>query len=173
MSRLFVVAFLGRPRTDAAHHGHDCPARMTAPLVILALLAIFSAYGYTPGWFGVHHHGGSSMVPIMAITAFLAGTASGAVIYLGAVKEPLNLPLFRNKFYFDEIYGALVAGTQDLLAFIANGVDALINGIVRGIGGAAWGAGFVLRLLQLGNVQGYAFIFGLGVVGLIWFLVFK
>ena len=65
------------------------------------------------------------------------------------------------------------AGTQDVLAFIANGVDAIISAIGRLAGAGAWGAGFVMRLLQFGNVQGYAFVFGLGVVGLIYFLVFK
>ena len=89
------------------------------------------------------------------------------------LSEPLSLGLFRNKFYFDEIYGAIVAGTQDVLAYIAAGFDAVIGGFVRFIGYAAWGAGFTLRLLQFGNLQGYAFVFGLGVVGLVWFLVFK
>ena len=173
MTRLFAVAFLGKPRSEVAHHGHDCPARMTGPLVILAFLSIFAAYGAVPEWFGIGHHTGSSMVPIMAILAFLAGTAGGFVIYSGAAKEPLSLPLFRNKFYFDEMYGAIVAGTQDLLAFIANGVDSLLVGLARVIGLTAPAAGFALRLLQFGNVQGYAFIFGIGVVGLIYFLVFK
>ena len=173
MTRLFVVAFLGKPRSEAAHHGHDCPARMTWPLVILAFLSIFAAYGAVPEWFGVGHHGGNSKVPVMAICAFLAGTAAGWIVYSGASKEPLSIPLFRNKFYLDEIYGAIVAGTQDVLAFIANGVDGIIGALGRLAGIAAWGSGFVMRLLQFGNVQGYAFVFGLGVVGLIYFLVFK
>ena len=85
------------------------------------------------------------MVPMMAITAFVAGTAAGLVLYLGAGKEPLSLPIFRNKFYLDEIYGAIVAGTQDVLAFVANGVDTVISGIVRLIGMTAWAGGFALR----------------------------
>ena len=66
-----------------------------------------------------------------------------------------------------------MAGTQDVLAFIANAIDSLISAIARGMGMVAWGGGFVLRLLQFGNVQGYSFVFGLGVVGLIWFLIFR
>ena len=49
----------------------------------------------------------------------------------------------------------------------------LISGVVRLAGMAAWGTGFVLRLLQFGNVQGYSFVFGLGVVGLIYYVVFR
>ncbi len=44
---------------------------------------------------------------------------------------------------------------------------------MRGLSGAAWGCGFVLRFLQVGNLQAYAFLFGLGVVALVYFLVFK
>ena len=171
MTRLFVVAFLGQPRSEAAHHGHDCPARMTWPLLILALLSIVAAYG-TSGWF-MHEHEHHSIVPMLAIGAFVAGTAAGWVLYTGKDKEPLSLPLFRNKFYLDEIYGAIVAGTQDVLAYIANGVDSLLSGFVRVLGMAAWSGGFVLRLLQFGNVQGYAFVFGLGVVGLMYYLIFR
>ena len=94
------------------------------------------------------------------------------IVALRAEWAPPRLPLFRNKFYLDEIYAAIVAGTQDVLAFIANGLDVVISGLVRFLGMAAWGVGFGLRLFQVGNVQGYAFIFGLGVVGLIYFLVF-
>jgi NADH-quinone oxidoreductase subunit L len=173
MTRLFIVAFLGKPRSDAAHHGHDCPARMTVPLVILAVLSVIAAYGAVPEWFGIEHHGGSSMVPMMAVAAFLAGTAAGWVLYSGVASDPVRLPVLRQKFYLDEIYGAFVAGTQDVLAFIANGLDALLLGFLRLLGLGAYGVGYVLRRLQVGNVQGYAFIFGAGVVCLIYLLVFR
>jgi len=173
MTRLFVIAFLGKARTEAAHHGHDCKWQMTWPLVALAFLSIFAAYGAVPHWFGIEHGNGSSLVPVLAISAFIAGTTAAWVVYAGAEKEPLSLPLFRSKFFFDEIYGAIVAGTQDVLAFIAAGVDAVVSGVVRLVGIMGTGVGYGLRLFQLGNVQAYAFIFGLGVVALVYFLVFK
>ena len=173
MTRLFVVAFLGKPRTDAAHHGHDCPSRMTLPLVILAVFSVIA--GFAPGsWFfgdhTQHFHWG---IAIPATIAFAIGTFAAWTLYNGKDREPLSLPLFRNKFYCDEIYGAIVAGTQDVLAYIAAGFDAVIGGFVRLLGYATWGAGFTLRLLQFGNLQGYAFVFGLGVVALIYFLIFR
>jgi NADH-quinone oxidoreductase subunit L len=173
MTRLFAVAFLGKARSEAAHHGHDCPRRMTWPLVILAFLSIFGAYGAVPHWFGIEHGDAPKIVPTLAILAFLTGTGVAWMLYAGAEKEPLSLPLFRNKFYFDEIYGAIVAGTQDVLAFIAAGVDAIVLTVVRAVGGLTLGLGYALRLFQVGNVQAYAFIFGLGVVTLIYFLVFR
>ena len=35
------------------------------------------------------------------------------------------------------------------------------------------GIGSLLRLVQVGNLQAYAFLFGLGIVGLIYFTVFR
>ena len=173
MTRLYIVAFTGKERSEAAHHGHDCPPKMTIPLVILAILAVCAGWK-TESYFMSHHEAHASDVPmLLAICAFMFGTFAAMTLYKGKDKEPLSLPLFRNKFYFDEIYGAIVAGTQDVFAYIANAVDSLISGIVRLAGMAAWGVGFLFRLLQFGNVQGYSFVFGLGVVGLIWFVVFK
>jgi len=170
MTRLFVVAFLGEPRSDAAKHGHDGPAAMTIPLLVLAVLSVIAAYGTEEWFFEGHFH---FSVALLATIAFAGGTGAAWVLYTGKTREPFALPLFRNKFYFDEIYGAIVSGTQDVLAYLANALDALLSGLVRVAGMLAWGAGFVLRLLQFGNVQGYAFIFGLGVVGLVYFIVFK
>jgi NADH-quinone oxidoreductase subunit L len=173
MTRLFVVAFLGKPRSEAAHHGRDCPAKMTVPLVILAILSVCAGWN-TEHYFVQHNAGPHSSTPmLLAIGAFVAGTVTAFAFYAGREKDPIKITVFRDKFYFDEIQGAIVAGTQDVLAFIANGVDAAINWVVRGLGMAAWGLGFGLRLFQFGNVQGYAFIFGLGVVGLIYFLIFR
>ncbi len=173
MTRLFIVAFLGKPRSEAAHHGHDCPRRMTWPLVVLAFLSIVAAYGAVPHWFGIRHDEAGAFVPTLAILAFVAGTAIGWILYHGVEKDPVSLSLLRNKFYFDEIYGALVAGTQDVMAFIAAGVDAVVLIFVRAIGGMTLGLGYALRLFQVGNVQAYSFIFGLGVVALIYLLVFR
>jgi hypothetical protein len=37
----------------------------------------------------------------------------------------------------------------------------------------AWVTGFVLRFLQLGNLQAYGFLFGAGSVVLIYYFVFN
>ncbi len=46
--------------------------------------------------------------------SFVIGIVVGWSLYRGAEKDPILIPLFRNKFYFDELYAALIAGTQDL-----------------------------------------------------------
>ena len=39
--------------------------------------------------------------------------------------------------------------------------------------GGTYGFGLVLRFLQIGNLQAYAFIFGAGAVALIYYILFK
>jgi len=185
MTRLFVVTFFGSARTEAAGHAHDGPAAMTVPLVILAVLSVVAGYGIIAGPVLGHHfshsieeieHLGSAwIVTALATCAFLAGTAGAYVLYKGQARDPILIPIFKNKFYFDELYAALIAGTQDLLAVMARYVDQwFVDGLlVRGLSGAAWATGFALRFLQFGNLQGYAFLFGLGVVATIYLLVFR
>ena len=185
MTRLVVVAFLGKPRTPEAEHGHDGPAAMTLPLIILAVLSVIAGYGFIaekalgPDFsemiVEIEHRGGAPIVMTLATLAFLAGTAGGWLLYKGAAKDPILIPPFKHKFYFDELYSALIAGTQDVLAATSSWFDKwILDGvIVRGLSGATWGAGFVLRFLQWGNLQGYAFLFGAGVVAFIYLMVFK
>ncbi len=185
MTRLFVVTFLGQTRSDAASHAHDGPARMTVPLIILAVLSVVAGYGFiSNAALGhdlaqqlhlAHDAGGAILVMILATVAFIVGAGGGWVLYKGQTKDPILIPLFKNKFYFDELYAALIAGTQDLLATIARYIDQwFIDGLlVRGLSGATWATGFALRFLQFGNLQGYAFLFGLGVVATIYLLVFR
>jgi NADH-quinone oxidoreductase subunit L len=44
---------------------------------------------------------------------------------------------------------------------------------VTGSARTVWATGYLLRLLQLGNLQAYAFFFGTGVLALLYFLIFR
>ncbi len=181
MTRLVVVAFLGKARTHQAEHGDDGPAAMILPLIVLAVLSVIAGWGSIAepifGHERFHHiHSAPEVgwVVWLATLAFFAGTAAAWVLYRGRAKDPVLIPALKNKLYFDEFYAALIAGTQDLLAYVASWFDRwIIDGVlVRGLGGAAWGSGYVLRFLQVGKLQGYAFLFGVGVVALFYFMVF-
>ncbi len=185
MTRLFVVVFLGRARTEAAAHGHDGPLRMTVPLVILAVFSVFAGYGFIAnGALGhefhdalhkLHESSGSNWAMALGTFAFIVGVSSGYVLYVGRDTDPIVIRPFKDKFYFDEIYAALIAGTQDLFARFSAFFDKwIIDGVlVRVSSGAVWGLGFLLRFFQFGNLQGYAFLFGAGVVALIYLMVFS
>jgi NADH-quinone oxidoreductase subunit L len=180
MTRLVVVAFLGKARTPEVAHAHDGPAAMTWPLLILAVLSVVAGWSGFSGWvFGhtfmakLHEIPHAALVPYLASAVFLVGAFMAFVLYRHAERDPVTIPLLRDKFYIDEFYSALIAGTHDLLAALAAFVDKwIIDGLlVRGLSGATWGAGFVLRFFQFGNLQGYAFLFGGGAVLLLFFIL--
>jgi NADH-quinone oxidoreductase subunit L len=87
----------------------------------------------------------------------------------------LHVDLIRHRFYIDEFYEWLINRTQELLARIAAFFDRWIidAGVVRGASGGTFGIGALLRLFQVGNLQAYAFLFGLGIVVLIYFTIFR
>ncbi|PZR76204.1 MAG: NADH-quinone oxidoreductase subunit L, partial [Chthoniobacterales bacterium] len=91
------------------------------------------------------------------------------------VEDPVSVGLLRNKFYFDETYRPLIDATQELLARVAAFIDRWFvdAGAVRGSTSATWSLGSLLRLMQVGNLQAYAFIFGLGIIGIIYFAIFR
>jgi NADH-quinone oxidoreductase subunit L len=153
---------------------------MTVPLLILAVLSVLAGYEFFAGsifgaelFHSVHAAEHVNLVPMLAVGAFLLGTGAAWALYAGRVKDPVRIPLFGNRFYIDEMYAALIAGTQDLLASFSGWFDHFIlDGVfVRGISGLTWGVGYTLRLLQIGNLQGYAFLFGAGVVALFYLLI--
>lgn len=184
MTRLFVVVFFGKARSHEAEHGHDGLARMTWPLIVLAVFSLVAGWpvladgavghAYHDALHKLHEGPGSLRAMIFGTLAFLVGTAAGYVLYVGKDKDPIVIPPFKNKFYFDELYAVLIACTQDLLAKIGAFADKwIVDGVlVRVSSGAVWGLGFMLRFFQFGNLQGYAFLFAAGVVALIYFMVF-
>jgi NADH-quinone oxidoreductase subunit L len=176
MSRLFVVAFLGEPRSDRAAHAHESPKVMTIPLILLAISSSIAGFPFIASIFiKVPEHEGSPIGAIaVSLLAFAAGVASGYYLYKGKNKDSIDIPLFEHKFYIDEFYAGLIKWTQDLLASVSGFVDRwVIDGtLVRGLGGLTWGSGFALRFLQIGNLQAYAFLFGAGVVLLLYFILF-
>jgi NADH-quinone oxidoreductase subunit L len=175
MARLCVVVFFGKARTEAAGHGHDGPIAMTGPLLILGVLSVIAGYGTVGYFIPGPAEPMNWVVTILAVSAFFGGALSGWLLYKGQRTDPILIPALKNKLYFDELYAALIAGSQDLLATIAGWFDKwILDGvIVRGLSGGAWGLGFVLRFFQFGNLQAYAFLFGVGVVAMIYLLVFR
>jgi NADH-quinone oxidoreductase subunit L len=171
-----VVTFLGDARSETAAHGRKSPPVMTIPLIILAIPAALGGFGFFAARFLSLPNEKEHLlaVPIIALGCLLIGVLSAFFLYRGRKNEPLDIALFRERFYFDEFYGWLIRWTQGLLASIAGFFDRWIldGAIVRGLSGGSWGSGFLLRLLQVGNLQAYAFIFGLGIIGLIYFTVF-
>jgi NADH-quinone oxidoreductase subunit L len=176
MMRLFVVAFLGSARSEAAEHAHESPPVMGVPLILLAIPSVIA--GFPPIehiFFPMAEEAGLSIpAMLVSVAVFIAGIGAGFVLYRSKNRDPVSVPLFANRFYIDQFYSVLVKWTQDALAGIAAFIDRWVidGGLVRGLGGTTWGFGFALRFLQIGNLQAYAFLFGFGVVLLLYLILF-
>lgn len=102
--------------------------------------------------------------------AVLVGSIAAYVLYNNATSDKfattfkLLSKLMSNRFYFDELYEKLIKVSQEALASFADAVDRwIIAGLlVRGVHGGTELTGRVLRLVQSGNLQTYAFLFALG-----------
>ncbi len=175
MTRLVVVAFLGTSRSDAASHAHEVGPVMLLPLVVLAVLSVIAGYpSVIERIMHVPHEGMPGVVPLSAIAAFAAGTLLAFVLYRGREKDPILIPILRDRFRIDAIYASVIRRTQEAGAMVLDWVDRwVLDGVlVRGVALLTWGAGYALRCMQVGNVQAYALLFGLGVVAVLYWALF-
>ena len=115
------------------------------------------------------------LVPGMALGATVAGALVAIILYRNRQTDPIDFAPCRERFYFDELYSFLIRATQESLAKLSAFLDRWIldGAAIRGASTTTWGIGSLLRLFQVGNLQAYAFLFGLGIVGLIYFTVFR
>jgi len=175
--RMLVIVFFGDAHSDSAREGRESRPVMTTPLIVLAILATFGGFAFFARNFLTlpTETGAAVFVPVLAIIALILGVSLATVLYRGRATEPVKVELLRRKFYFDEFYGWLIDWTQELLARVAAFIDRWIidAGAVGGSSRGTWGIGAVLRLIQIGNLQAYTFLFGLGVVALIYFAVMR
>ncbi|MBU1319692.1 MAG: NADH-quinone oxidoreductase subunit L [candidate division Zixibacteria bacterium] len=210
MTRLCFMTFFGKPRVQEHYdHAHESPKSMTYPLMILAFLAIFAGWVGMPwlpkgfGSFVYHHHPhhGHADYLLMIISTLVAG--SGIVFgYLMYGKKVISAdkmaerfkPIYNlllNKYYFDEIYNAVIikpilAFCRFLWSFDNAVIDGLVNltakftlllstahnifdkyvvdGLVNGSGYTIWGIGSAIRQAQTGRVQNYAIVIFAGLV---------
>ena len=176
MTRCVVVTFLGKPRSDNASHAHEAPIKMTGPLMLLAVFAILSGFSIftTPLQAMVPHEHSDWVVVACSITALVAGSGLSFFLYNGKDKDPLNIPLFANKFYIDEIYAVIVKVFQDRVAWIVTGLDSIFSdGLVARLPAAiACRVGKAARSLQSGHLQGYTFVLGAGLLLAVYLAVF-
>ena len=110
-----------------------------------------------------------------SIGVFTVGAILAFVLYSGKDKDPLNIAIFRDKFYFDEIYHALIKIFEDASAAIIHFIDDFIIGdfVVGGAARSAQGVGNIFRrFAQNGSLSNYAYLMGLGAVLVIYFTVF-
>lgn len=182
--RLWFVTFWGESRVDPQHadHVHEPSYVMTFPLVVLAPLSIATGYfgipeflqpSFSGGEGGDIHHGAAATgIMVAASLAGLLGIAAAYVLYVKSPDLPDRLmnrwrllyQLSLNKWYVDEAYDRTIVNPTFQIAdqlwkrVDVRVIDGAVNGIARGV---AW-CGWVVRLMQSGQVQHYALGMTLG-----------
>ncbi len=170
--RQITLTFLGEPRTKEAEHAHETPWTMTAPLIVLAFFAVTYGWvgipehfpvlgGLVPNWFhefvggtlAEHPEGVEFNFIPLATSLFVAlgGLFFGWLAYRNvqsAEQDKLQIPLFKNKYYFDEIYDYLFI--QPLIwfseVFVSKWMDkGVIDGILHIFGPTTGGIGNTIR----------------------------
>jgi len=175
--RLLIIVFFGETGSEAARQSKESPIVMTGPLIVLAILAAVGGFGFFARNFLALpiEKETAFLVPVLAFVALFVGSGLAIALYRNRVREPIDVEVLRDKFYFDEFYACLINWTQELLARVSAFFDRWIIDTVAvdGSSRGTWGIGALLRLIQVGNLQAYAFLFGLGVVAVIYFAVFR
>lgn len=174
--RLLFVVFLGGPRGEHARQASESPKVMTLPMMILAVPSVIAGFGFFAGHFYKAPH--PEAVPGWVHPVIYVFLGSGILVAWllygrGPQRDPVDIPFFANRLYIDDAYNWMVRNIQGGLASVAAFFDRwVIDGIgVQGSARFTWVTGFVLRFLQAGNIQAYAFFFGLGVVILLYLLL--
>ncbi len=178
MFRLWYMTFFGAPRGEAHPH-HATPASMLGPMVVLGLLSLCG------GWIGIERFSnylapatGAHRVPsitghlelylsLAAIAIALEGWLIADKYYRRKPGRPAQLAaamvgaykLLFNKYYVDELYGAvfvrpLLAIAKYLLGWVVD--TAIVGGAAWLLGGIATFSGAFLQGWQSGNLRSYA-----------------
>jgi NADH-quinone oxidoreductase subunit L len=199
--RMVFMSFHGQPRFDPRHPPHESPAVVTVPLVLLAIPSVASGWLVGRVVFGgyfedsilevereFHGLGAYTLHGLTALPFWLAiaGIVTAWYLYLKNTSLPKKIamafgPLYaivERKFGFDELYSAVFAAGARAIGrgFWRGGDQTVIDGLI--VNGSArvtyWFAG-VVRLIQTGLINTYAFfmLFGilLGVSWMMWRLL--
>jgi NADH-quinone oxidoreductase subunit L len=190
MGRLFWVAFLGQPNSEAASHAKESPLTMVVPLIVLAVLSIIGGWiGFWPEQLGgsikadldlLHYTDGydamHDKIVIFGTAAWVIGLLGAFLFYVKGAKrdrlEKIAAPVYgflESRLWFDEVYNYYVAKIQQRFALFLSFLDVfVIKGIfVRGSAGLVGLVGTCSRSLHDGNLHSYVYWFLAGLI-LLW-----
>ncbi len=186
MARLCLVAFLGNARDRGAEQAKEAEPAMLMPLLVLAVMAIVSGYGFMADvlvpFNGFEAHGFEAGLPFyVSLATLLLGLAAAFLVYgTGKCgKDPLAgnacSTALRNRLCIDAFYDKVLIGcVQRYAADIINLVDsALIRGLLaRGLAWLVARFGKLLSWIQGGSLRAYTVVFGVGLLILMFLLAF-
>ncbi|WP_158730043.1 NADH-quinone oxidoreductase subunit L [Flavobacterium sp. I-STPA6A] len=196
MFRLMFLTFYKefRGTAEQKHHLHESPALITAPLVILAILATVGGVISLPGnsWLNhylipilpklatAEHHLGTTEYILMAI-AVVGGLVGIGIAYSKYIKQN-SVPtsdesitgfakVLYNKYYVDEGYDLLFVKPINVLSrFFRDTVETGLSAIVFGFGKVTNEISYQGKKIQSGSIGLYLFVFVLGLCAIVSYL---
>ncbi len=191
MFRLWYMTFFGETRSHDAHP-HEAPVSMLIPQIILGALSVCG------GWIGIERFSvylapvtgariGTSAFPhlelilsIAAVLIALEGWLIADKYYRRKPERPAQIvaampgvcSLVANRFYVDELYGAvfvkpLLAFSRYVLGWVVD--TGILGGAAWLLGGTASLGGAILQRWQSGNLRSYAAWLAAGAAALLLF----
>ncbi len=171
-----------------AHGVHESPAIMLIPLIVLAILSVIGGWiGIPEAMHGHDELGhflgpllGTGLQPVGGENSGLALTLAGVsvlfvavgwllahILYFAKPELPAKLALqlrafhslLLNKYWVDEIYGALIVTPLLLISrYLLKGLidRGVVDGAGFAAGASAQGLGAIVQRIQSGNIRSYA-----------------
>ncbi len=178
MVRLWILVFLGTPRSDEASHAHEGGLTMKLPLILLAVLSVLGGYtalyGHTfDGVWSLIPHAEGATILVISLGVMIAGGGTALMLYKPAGSDALEQKapglfgvLVALKESFDAVYNYYVAKIQQRFAILLNFLEqvALAGLIIRGFSGLVGLFGIGARALHVGSLHAYVYWFLIGVV---------
>ncbi|WP_234731025.1 NADH-quinone oxidoreductase subunit L [Acidocella facilis] len=194
-SRLFFLVFTGKSRAPkhVQDHVHESPAVMLVPLLFLAIGAFGSGIALKPDFIGAnfqsfwgssiavaansamfHMEDISALAKMAPLLVGIFGILVAVLFYLlvpslpGRLSQSLS-PVYKfllNKWYFDELYDALlVRPSLKLAKFVWRvGDEQVIDGVPKGLAAITSDASAQAVKLQTGSIALYAFVMLIGLL---------
>ena len=180
MGRTCTIVFFRRRHRHG--HAHESNWPVTVPLLILAVLSLVA--GFIPfhhllpaGAEQAEEHGGH-LISILSITFALTGFLLSLLIYRKKEHAEKTNPLsniLQKKYFFDDFYDKVVIqGIQENTAKFSDWFERIVvvEGGANGTARLTHYFGNILRKLQTGLIQFYAFIFAAGLTAILYFVMF-
>ena len=194
MFRVFFLVFLGDSNSSGAKHARESSKWMTAPMIVLGVLAIFAGYVNTP-WFGkflgdwlldgneyikASHESSSIWIMILSVLVTASGIYLAWEIYVRKNKkftqffkpEGFSYQVLLNRFYIDEIYAVTAVPVTRFFSLFLSFIEIVfVKGIMKFIV-------YIMRLfskivtkIQDGQAQTYGTIAFIGLAIVIFIFV--
>jgi len=196
MFRLWYMTFFGETRLMHAEP-HESPASMTVPLIILGILSVcggWIGFGEGLGRFGSFLEPATGLreaapgghlelwLSVVAVLVALEGLLIADKYYRRKPERPAQIAnampgvykLIANKYYVDELYGALfvrplLAISKYLLSWVID--IGILGGAAWLLGGTAQFGGAILQRWQSGNLRSYAAWLAAGAAAVLIFAI--